>query len=53
MIIKEVNGITHYINPKFEKMKCSHAINDEVAIPEDVLTKRAQARVDISNNTTT
>lgn len=95
MIIKEVNGITHYINPKFEKIFDGEEVAEsidpiitpteeeiqqyesyqktlsakkylsetdwyvtrraetEVAIPEDVLTKRAQARVDISNNTTT
>ena len=90
MIIKEVNGITHYINPKFEKVfdgeevrestdpiitpteeeiqqyeiiqKISNAkkyLSDtdwyvirqsetETPIPEDVLIKRTQARIDAS-----
>jgi PAS domain-containing protein len=89
------NGITHYVNPKFEKVFDGTEVREsttpiiapteeeiqqyesyqktlsakkylsetdwyvtrraetEAAIPEEVLTKRAQARVDISNNTTT
>jgi len=90
MIIKEVNGITHYINPKFEKVFDGEEVRESTdpiitpteeeiqqyesyqktqtakkylsetdwyitrntetgaAIPEEVLTKRAQARIDAS-----
>ena len=90
MIIKEVNGIIHYINPKFEKIFDGEEVRESMApiitpteeeiqqyesyqkiqtakkylsetdwyvtrqaetgtpIPEEVLTKRAQARIDAS-----
>ncbi len=94
MIIKEVNGITHYVNPKFEKIfdgteEVTNTFNvnplftppteEEIQqykviqktlnakkylsetdwyvtrqaevgtpIPEDILSKRAQARIDAS-----
>lgn len=90
MIIKEVNGIIHYINPKFEKIFDGEEVAESIdpiitpteeeiqqyesyqktlsakkylsetdwyvtrqaetgtPIPEEVLTKRAQARIDAS-----
>ena len=95
LIIKEIDGITHYINPKFEKILYGTEVSEEVhtvnplftppteeeiqqyeaiqkrlnakqylaetdwyitrqaetgtPIPEEVLSKRAQARIDASN----
>ena len=91
MIIKEIDGITHYINPKFEKVFDGEEVRESTTpiitpteeeiqqyesyqktqtakkylsetdwyvtrqaeigtpIPEDVLLKRAQARIDASN----
>lgn len=91
MIIKEIDGITHYINPKFEKVFDGEEVRESTTpiitpteeeiqqyesyqktqtakkylsetdwyvtrqaeigtpIPEEVLSKRAQARINASN----
>jgi hypothetical protein len=95
IIIKEINGITHYVNPKFEKIMDGAEVSEETGIvnplftppteeedqkykdsiriinakkylsetdwyitrqaeigtlvPEDVLLKRAQARIDANH----